>query len=118
MLKMSISSLSSQTTLLSVSYVNGNHSEIESRSKLIQKYKEKYTDRNFIYEDWRKNMISSFGSLKQELDTAVKNNRLAIEEAKETLNTVQSEHLNFILNLKVFDDSVDNRKKKRKVEEI
>jgi len=48
----------------------------------------------------------------------VKNNRLAIEEAKETLSTVQSEHLNFILNLKVFDDSVDNRKKKRKVEEI
>jgi hypothetical protein len=110
-----ISSLSSATTLLSVSYLG--HTRIESRTKLIETYKEKYSVRTKVYEDWRKHAISSFSNIREELDLAVKRNQISIEESKKQLDAVKSSHLEFVMKMSVLE-SPENKKKKRKADEI
>jgi len=110
-----ISSLSSETTLLSVSYLG--HTRVEPRTKLIDRYKEKYAVRTQVYEDWRKHAISSFSNLREELDLAIKRNQISIEESKKQLGAVKSSHLEFVLKMSVLEKP-ENKKKKRKADEI
>lgn len=89
---MSISEISSQTTLLSMSDLD---LDLDSKSKVSsfsERYREKYREREYIYKDWLKSTKSEFQIVK----TQIKEKLLEIERHKkesiELYNSILESH--------------------------
>jgi hypothetical protein len=90
---MSISEVSSQSTLLTMSYldVDSIGSGSLTNRPFSEKYREKYKERSYIYEDWLKYVKSSISSMKNDIEFKIvecksnqKNTEKLIDEIKES----------------------------------
>jgi len=108
---MSISEVSSQTTLLTASYIGSDFSN--TTRSLTEHYREKYKDRNSIYEDWLKTARSSIKSMTKEIDSK-------INEIKAQQKTSAELYADIIESDRLFQTSMNcvRHPKKRKISEI
>lgn len=112
---MSISEISSQTTLLSMSdlELDSNTDFDYNRSSFSEKYRKKYKESEYIYKDWLKSTKSEFRIVK----TEIKEKLLEIERHKkesiELYNSILESH-------ELFKKSMGSisQMKKRKFSEV
>jgi len=106
---MSISEVSSKTTLLSMGYL----SEKNYSGSVIERYREKYRDRRFIYEDWLKQAKTAVTEISNEIDSKIIENREQQKTTTELYATIKESH-------QLFQNSMSclRQAKKRKFAEV
>ena len=106
---MSISEVSSKSTILSMSYL----SETNYSGSIIERYREKYRDRRFIYEDWLKQAKTTVTEISKEIDSKLIENRAQQKTTAELYATIKESHQLFQNSMSCFRQA-----KKRKFAEV
>jgi len=112
---MSISEVSSQSTLLTMSYLDldsiGSDSFINR--PFSEKYKEKYKERNYIYEDWLKYTKSSITAMKREIYLEIDECKSNQKKTLKLFEEIKESH-------RIFQNSMSDIRKpqKRKFSEV
>ena len=110
---MSISEVSSQSTLLSLSYIGVDRSNGSGSESIIERYREKYRDRRFIYEDWLKQAKTTVTEISKEIDSKLIENRAQQKTTAELYATIKESHQLFQNSMSCFRQA-----KKRKFAEV
>jgi len=106
---MSISEVSSKSTILSMSYL----SETNYSGSIIERYREKYRDRRFIYEDWLKHTKTTVKEMSKEIDSKITENREHQRTTVELYESIKESHHSFQNTM-----SYLRQAKKRKFSEV
>lgn len=112
---MSISEISSQSTLLTMSYIDLESIGSGSFTNIpfSEKYKDKYNNQSYIYEDWLKYTKSSINVMKTELDLEMNECKSNQKKTLKLFDEIKERHRLFQNSM-----SILRNPKKRKFSEV
>ena len=105
---MSFSEVSSQTTLLSLSLLG-----TESSISFSERYREKYKDQKYIYEDWLKQAKPVVINMVKEIDSKMIELKIQQKTSAELYESIKESHRDFQESM-----SCLRQPKKRKISDI